>query len=393
MSVPAVFADLLLSAESSYANSAQQVREAVSYRSNFWKRLLKGKSDDDTLQGGKSIKSFVQLDDANNAHFYGIGDEESPTQPQTVTSWETSWRFARVPITWDDEQIALNTAGLGKNARHRELFNLKRQYERAAYIDQWKLWERAAAATPTTDMDSTTTGKTPQSVFGYLITEDGSLPTNITTIQGIDPSAKTKWQNQSLDYTGSAHSFTAPAADEQLMMTLSTMARKVQFDSLPDNDLYSDRKTMPTVIACTLGGFVFIEAVMRASQDSFKWMGQQDPAYPKPTAYGVPFEHYEWLASAEIIDDSGTFHTEDDATGSQIVGPRYWFTNLEDITPVFHTEWYMKKHPVRTPYLQPSRHTIYCDTYYNLVCHQRRTQGCVRPITGDVTGYAGRADG
>lgn len=390
MAIPAVFADFLLSTDSSYVNGAQDVLEGVTYNTFAWKRLLSGKDPKDVLQGGASIKSFIQLDDANSAHFYSIGEEETPSQPQTVTSWEVPWRFLRSPMTWDDETVKLNTSGMGRTARHKEYFNFKRQIEKACWIDKYKLMERALGSTPDSTMSSTTSGKVPQGLFGYLINEfANTLPTGITSIQGIDPSSKTNWANQIAQYTGGSLNFTTgitAAAAEVLLATLSKMARKVRFDGLPARPEFQDRSSMPSVVWTTLGGLLTVETCMRALQDSFVYMGRQDPTYPNPTIMGVPIEYVDALADSTIFDDgSSGFATE---TTADIIGPRYFFCNLQDITPVFHEEMFMKKHPPLTPYRQPSRHTIYVDTYYNLVCHNRRTQGIVGPITSDATGYA-----
>lgn len=396
MAVPTTFADFLLAEDSSYINSANRVTEAVTYRSWFWKRLMSGKSREDILQGGKSIKSFIQLDDQGSAHFYGIGDEESPNQPQTVTAWEMPWRFLRGDMSWDDETVKLNTAGLGRTARHKVYFDFKRQIEQACWIDKFKLMERAVMGTPSSNHDSTTAGTDPMPILGTFIADTdttNTLPAGLTTIQGISPATKTNWKSQSETFPGGASLDPDTLnANDQLLKALSKMAKKVRFDGLPAKQEFSDRATMPSVIVCSMRAHTLLEDLMRQTQDAFVYVGRQDPTYPKPTIFGVPVEWLDYLESATLFNDGSSGFVTEDSTSANIEGPRYFFCNLQDVTPVFHAEMYMEKHPVLTPYRQPSRHTIYVDTYYNIVGHNRRTQGCVGPAatvgsTGDYNAY------
>lgn len=392
MSVSTVFADFLASNEASYINEAKGVVNAATERKFAWRRLLSGKTPKQYLQGGQKIKSFIQLDDAASAHFYSVGDSESPSQPQTVTTWSVDWRFLRDSMTWDDETVNLSTAGMGRNARHRELFNFKEQIEQAMWTSminkmEAALWAQPDGSTMEAAVDSG--GEVPYSIPVFINEDTNTIPLgfsndSISTIQGINPSTKTNWKHQTETYTeGSVN-----GANPNLLRAMSKMVRKVGFDDLPGKEEYSDKATMPSVVWASLNGVAEYEDSMRQTQDSFVYTGRQDPAYAKPTIHGIPVEYVSQLDTAAIFPTgtSGAYSTEDstDATSPDNEGPRYFFVNCADLCPVFHTEMYMKKHPVLTPYNQPSRHTIYVDTYYNLTCKNRRTQGLVYPAA-DIT--------
>ncbi len=385
MSIPTVFADFLLAEDSSYlkqrsGRGGSRVLPFVRVAASSG-----GQASKDYLQGGKSIKSFLQLDDQNAAHFYAIGEEETPSQPQTVSDIELSWRFARGLYTYDDETVLLNTSGMGRTARHKEYFRFKRQLEKAAYIDKFKLMEAQLFAQPDgSEMESTTSGKQPQSIPVCVNEDTNSLPIgysgdSVTTIEGIAPATKTQWQCQQLGYD---------ITNNPLLGKMSRMFRQVKFDGLPDRPEYGNKSTMPAVVWTMLDGVQKYEDDMRGGQDTFVYVGRQDPAYPNPTIHGVPVEYAAVLDTAAIFptDSGGAYSTYDSTAGTTNAGPRYFFCNLDDMTPVIHSEMWMKKHPLQTPYRQPSRHTVYMDTYYNIVFHNRRTQGIVYP-TADVTGY------
>lgn len=383
MSIPSVFADFLESTDSSYLNSPEKMVEAITYRKSAWKRLLSGKSPRHYLQGGKSIKSFIQLDDQNSAHFYGIGDEESPSQPQTVSSWEVSWRFMRASYTYDDETVKLNVAGLGRTARHKAYFQFKQQLEGAMWIDMFKLMERQLWATQdSTQMESTTTGKQPQSLAVFNNEMTSGIPTGYgNTVQGISRATKAQWRPQALGYN-------AATTITEVLAPLSRMFRQLGYDGLPDKAHYSTKSSMPAVVWTQLDGVMMYENAMRSDQDTYVYTGRQDPAYPNPTIHGVPVEYASLLDTATIYPTGAAAALSDytDTAGTTNAGPRFHFFNLDDICPVFHSEMYMQKHPPQNPYRQPSRHTVYVDTYYNLVLHNARTQGTVYP-TADQTSY------
>ena len=384
MSIPTVFADFLLAEDSSYLNTPNKMVEALSYRKSAWRRLLSGKSPKHYLQGGKSIKSFIMLDDQNSAHFYGIGDEESPSQPQTVSAWEASWRFMRASYTYDDETVKLNVAGLGKTARHKVYFQFKQQLEQAMWIDQFKLMERALWATPSSDqMESTISGKQPQSFAVFNNEYTSGLPTGIpgtdyTTVQGINRTNKAQWRPQRLGYD----------TVDALLPAISRMFRQLGYDGLPDMEHFGSKSTMPAVVWTQLDGVMQYEDEMRQDQDTYVYTGRQDPAYPNPTIHGVPIEYASALDFQSIYPTgtAGAASTYDDGTSTN-EGPRYHFFNLDDACPVFHSDMYMEKHPPQNPYRQPSRHTVYVDSYYNVILHNSRTQGTVYP-TFDNSGYA-----
>lgn len=370
------FGDFLLSGDAAVIKSGGDMREAVSKRSHFWKRLYSGKDPEKTLSGGERLRSFIMLTKAGSAFFHTIGKKTQPTQPQTITQTESPWRFARVPIVYDDQTVLLNTAEKTFDAQVAVYFNLKQTYEQAAVLSKVDLMEEGLASTPSSTHDSFTSGNAPQPIFGTLISDfANTLPTGLTTVQGISPSTNTNWQNQREGFDASG----GVVANGPALKALSRLARRVKFTGLPTKPEYGDRKTMPAVFACSIKALTFLEDTMRATQDVFVYIGRQDPTYPHPTVYGVPVEEVDFLTNATIYDDgAGGFATEEAAT---LEGPRYFACNLEDVTAYFHNRRFWYKYAPINDIEDPSRWVIWCDTYYQIHMHQRRTQGVVYPST------------
>jgi len=383
MSLPAAYEEYALATDDAYTN-AMQVREAVTERNFALRRMLEGKDDAKVLQNGKTIKNFLQLDDKSTAHFFGAGGTESPTDPQVVTDMSTPWAFIRDDITYDMETINLHE---GDTAQM--FFNLKHQYEQKCMISKIRFLETTGLwGTPneaTMEATTPTNGVRHMQTIPVLVNElDDSLPDEVSTwstVQGIDSSVKTGWQNQRKAYDGNS-----TGANADLLKAISYMSRKVEFTGLPlGYGAYSDKRTMPAVVWSSLEGVMWLEHLMRATQDSFVYLGRQDPTYPNPTVRGIPVEDVDYMVSANIFPTgtSGAYSTEDDTTNdassTHESGPRYLFMNLMDIYFVLHSDIFFYRHKPRTPYHNPSRTTIYIDTYANLTAEQRRTSGTVYP--------------
>jgi len=386
MTLPAAYAEYALATDDAYLNSAGAVKDAISYRNYGLRRMLEGKDPEKVLQNGKTIKNFLQLEDAATAHFYGAGGTESPTDPQVVTAMDTPWAFIRDDITYDDEAINLHE---GDTAQM--FFNLKRQYEQKCWLSKINFIETQGMwGTPTyatMEADTPTGGIRHMQSIPTLVTEEANAAaviggyTSGLTLQGIDPEAKTGWQNQRKTYDGSS------ATD--ILKSLSFMARKCKFTGLPlGKGMYSDKSSMPAVVWCSLEGLVWLEEKMRNVQDLFVYMGRQDPTYPNPTMYGIPIEEVDYLTTATVFPTAATsvYSTEGDTAGTTNAGPRYYFMNLSDIYFTIHSDMFFYRHPMRTPYENPSRHTIYIDTYCNITSEQRRTSGIVYPNV-DASGF------
>ncbi len=399
MTLSAAYQEYALSTDDSYLNRAGEVHEAVTLRDHSIRRLMEGKDPEKVIQNGKTIRNFIQLEQKGTTHFFGPGGRETPSDPQVATRHETPWAFIRDDITWDDEALDTHEGDTAQT-----FFDLKRFLEQKSWLDKINFIETSGLWGVPDSATMETNNPKPKirhmQSFPVLVNEENngtaneSIPIGYTgnsvfTVQGVDPRPTgdgTGWRCQQRIYSGGPF---GPGVDE-VLHALSWMSRKVRFRGLPlGKGAYSSKATMPAVVWCSIDGITMMEESMRQAQDTFVYMGRQDPAYPSPTIHGVPVEDLEFWETAGIFPTgaAAAYSTEGDQAGN-IGGPRFGFYNLNDIYLVVHSEKFFYKHPVRTPYDSPTRHTIYVDTYCNLTTQNRRTSGMVFP-DANITGFSG----
>jgi hypothetical protein len=391
-SVISVFDDFMAATDSSYLTDAKGVINEVVQNTYALGYMLKSGQTGMSLQGGKSIKWFAQFRDAATAHFYLPDDTESPAQPQTLTSMEASWRFLRDSIAWNNETVALNASQMDPNGRRTQIIDLKHQYEQAMWTSKINKMEAACWDTPVkADMETAATAKVPYSIPVFVNELSNGDPyiglattTTWDSVCGVNPDTEAKWRNQGAAYDGAK--IGAIDAATHLFVAMRKVFNKCGFDRLPMKPEYSEKRSTPTRILCSLSyGQPQYEYALQGNNDFLRYTGGQDPTYPNPTFHGIPVEGIKALDTNVAYPTAASAHysTENDPAGTTNAGPRYYFLNFEYLKAIFHTEMYMHKHPVMTHPNQPSTKVIWCDTYYNVVPVSRQRHGIVYPGTTD----------
>jgi len=133
----------------------------------------------------------------------------------------------------------------------------------------------------------------------------------------------------------------------------------------------------------SLNGLTFLEDEMRRTQDTFVFGTRQDPSYPNPTIHGIPIDDIDYLDTAAVFSDAGTYKTEGAHTEA---GPRALFMNLRDIHFVVHSDMFFHRHAPLTPHYNPTKHSIFVDTYCNIIAENRRSSGIVFP-SATIAGF------
>jgi hypothetical protein len=393
-SVISVFDDFMESTESAYLTSPNEVINEVVRNTYALGYMLKSGDQAITLQSGKSIKWLSQMVDAQTAHFYLPDDNETPSQPQTMTDFEVGWRFFRDNMAWNNETITLNASGMDPNGRRTQIVGLKRQLEQAMWTSKFNKMEDALFSTPNqADMETAGTAKVPYSLGVWNNELTNTIPytglgstTAWGTVAGKNPASFSRFRNQRATYNGASTGAVVGSTAPHLFTAFRRMLNQTGFDRLPEKPEYSQKKSMPTRILTSLSyGTVQYEFALQSNNDWLRYAGGQDPAYPNPTFQGIPIEGIAALDTAVMYPtgSGGIYAAENDTAGTNNAGPRYHFLNFEYLKPVFHTEMYLYRHPVMTHPNQPSTHVMYVDTYYNIVCTSRQRQGIVYPATAD----------
>ena len=176
---------------------------------------------------------------------------------------------------------------------------------------------------------------------------------------------------------------------------MTKMWYDLRFDQLPKKPEYSDKRTSPHVILCSLQGITNYEFALQINQDTFRGVGKQsgqDPAYDKPTFRTIPLDYIQALdslavyptagageASTELDTSNDQTQNNEDSVGEGFAGPRYYFINGEYLKFVVHSENYAVMTPVITPSDQPFSRVQVMDLWNNMICRSRQRQGILYP--------------
>jgi len=396
-----VFNDFMTATDSAILTNADSIVNEAVKNNYLLRRFLRGKSSSQILQGGKTIKDQILFDEESTFQYYQANETFTWENPQVLEQWEINWRFMVDHMSWTDQEIQLNAGGgLSKGARHAVYKKLRRVKEQRLWTSMLNGMEDALFATPSNSEMETASGTKPYSIPCFInqntngLWSDGSGGSNdFATVQGIDSSVKTKWQNQ-VDYYSPTLDGTVAGDDatKTIFAAFDRMYLKTRFQAPPTRQEYFENDDMyAQFIACSRLGITTYMQALRNSQDMFAAPSRQDPAYLKPTYGGIELEYVAALDSAALylntlgatVNPENSGMTDDAGTGASdtqgVHGPRYYWLNGKYINPVFHSSRYFTRHDVMTHPNQPFTHVQPVDCWMNLVCRSRQRQGIVSP--------------
>jgi hypothetical protein len=359
------FADFVETTDAHYLTDADEIlSDAVkkTYGCPMLNTGLKGRTKEEVIRGGDSIKEIVQFDKGTQAGFYLPGATHSPTNEDVNSTLTFNWRYLKNHWGWVDQEIKLNE-GEPEKVQYKRI---KKSKEQAAYVDMYGLMEDTfiSAAPVSTDMESND-GTKPYCLRA-IITEDGGPPDTAdgasvawTNVFGVNPDTKIKHKNKVANYTASSK-------DTTLMKAFRQMWRKLQYKKpRTRDDYFKDENFQKTRILTSDDGQEEYENVLFGGNDSFKPSNDAGRNTEDPLFRGIPVEY------VEAMDDIGY------TTGS----PRYFWLNQNYVFPVFHAGRYMERMaPVNLgPVGQPESWVVYVLSWYQIVCRSRGRQGIICP--------------
>ena len=401
------FNDFMTATDSAILTSADSIVNEAVKQNYLLRRFLKGRGQQEILQGGKTIKDQIMFDEDSTFEYYQPNATFTWENPQVLSEWEINWRFCVDHMSWTDHEIELNAGGgLGRNARHAVYKRLRRVKEQRLWTSLLNGIEDSLFATPAkADMEEQD-GTKPYSLPCFInerdntqFVEDGTG--TWSTIEGIDPTAtgKSKWKNKITKYDADAAGFATGQDQSSIIAAFDDMFLSVKFSAPPTRQEYFENDSLyRQFIVCSKAGINIYNQLMRTKNDRLVAPSMQDPAYLKPTYGGIELEYVAALDSAALYQQqtgSGLM-TEQQSTGgvasgttslgvgnsagdAEYVGPRYYWINSNYLKPVFHSKRYMFRHPVMTHPNQPFTHVQPIDCWMNMVCQSRQRQGIVAP--------------
>lgn len=350
-------------------------------------RFLKGKGIDKVIQSGERIKDDVMFDEARTFRNYKPNEEFTWTQPQVLTEMEIGWRFSIDHMSWTDHEITLNmNSGFSETYAMVQYKKLRKKIEQRMWTSiingmEEKIWANASGTTNgnTTNGEMETIKGGEQYSIPAFISEDTTNyhPFGWTTIMGIDPAEEERWRNQVQTYD-----FDDPedaGGDQQgLIDAFDAMLTDVGFMP-PDfhNEHFEGAYTnFRQSIFCSAGGLNQYKRLLRLSNDTL--VRKQDASYNRPQFDGVDLVRVGQLDTGLLdYDNDGTAATTE--LNADTDGYRYWWSNGNYISPVWHNErYFFKKDPF---FLEKQPYTWVCpvDLWWNFFCQSRQRQGIVAP--------------
>jgi hypothetical protein len=385
------------------------VNEGV-LRNYTWARIQAGKSMLETVQGGDEIQDRIYFDVNSTFNRYNPNVRLTYDQSQPGVNWTVPWAFAYAYRSWTKQDLGLNKGVHSANYRSHKYKSVMYQKDQELWTDVCNSIDGEFWAVPDrgTMEDSSTTGgaaRQPYSIPAFVNEYDDGLVTSgeggaandagglaWSTVMGIDATTQAKWVPARQDYTFDTTSALTAAG---IFAPMTKLWYSLHFDQLPKKPEFSDKRTSPHVILCSLTGIGNYEFALQQNQDTFRGVGKmsgQDPAYDKPTFRNIPLDYIEALDSLAVYPTAaaGAMGTETDDTNDQsesnsdgvgegFAGPRYYFVNGEYLKFVVHSENYAVMTDVITPSDQPFSRVQVMDMWNNCICRSRRRQGILYP--------------
>ena len=408
------FTTLWESTSPAWATSAEAMVNDVAANTYTLNRVVQAGNMLEMVQGGKEITDRVYLtaagDASNGLQRYDIDDTFEYSMAQPGVNWTLPWAVGWSSVSWSkhDKELQVDEYGPAFRAR---------TYKRVLFQKHQNMWTRVNdglesecwAQPDQANMEAATpTGKRkPMSIPAVLNEHDNGLtPTQVdsggtvwTTVQRVAPATYANWvpyalgggpsadttrQDQGYTYTAGEAGTTAT-----LFPVLSRVYHKLGFHRLPKMPEYSEKRSSPQVIWCSLQGLINYEHALQMNQDTFRGIGKvtgQDPAYDGPTYYRAPLEWLESLDTATVysdgaaaVDEAGNLASGSAGATAGIIGPRYYFVNTNYLKFFVHADNYCDMTPVFAPANQPFLRVSVMDIWNNLGVRSRRRLGMAGP--------------
>jgi hypothetical protein len=437
------FNDFMTSTGPSYLTSADAVINEAVKNTYAFSRLLKGKTREQTIQGGTEIRDVIMFDDSRTYDHYQPNDTFVWRNPQVTDYVRAPWRFHIDHMSWTDAEVELNT---GETAA-----STKVAYKRLKRIKEQRMWtsmlngfEEDLWAVPSVTGMEDESGKLPYSLpyfisevatlFGGALGRRGTAPytasTNTAhTVMRISPFTENRWSNvvelyncktdaltplgpdwgkvtnQSLtnntvySQQGPSGAVATTHAIGNLFNAMDVMFMRLKYEAPSTRQQYFENDNLNRqMILTSRQGVQNYRNALRLSNDTL--VSYQDASYNSPAYAGVDVTYCSDLDNAAIYPAHSGAVTQSAAgyngvtasngaftgfgtefgTNTIVQAPRYYFVNGNYLTPIFHARRYFKQHEVLRHPNQPFTYVQPVDCWSNLFCNSRQRHGVVAPI-------------
>jgi len=433
------FNDFMTSTGPAYLTSADQVINEAVKNTYAFSRLLKGKTSEQTIQGGTEIRDVIMFDDSRTYDHYQPNDTFVWRNPQVTDYVRAPWRFHIDHMSWTDAEVELNTGETSAST--------KVAYKRLKRIKEQRMWtsmlngfEEDLWAVPSIANMESDNGKLPYSLpyflteiaqnFGGALGVRGTAPFTAasnasTTVMRINPFTENRWTNIVELYNSEpnaatpvstqwakvnttaltantvyAQGTTYTPAVSNLFNAMDLMFMRLKYEAPSTRQQYfeSDNLNRQMILTSRAGVQQYRNA-LRLSNDTL--VSYQDASYSSPAYAGIDVTYCSDLDTAAIFPAvsgaaptqsiagynartaaNGAFTAFGTETGGETIvqAPRFFFVNGNYLTPIFHSRRYFKQHEVLRHPNQPFTYVQPVDCWSNLFCNSRQRHGVVAPI-------------
>jgi len=432
------FNDFMVATGPSYLTSVDSVINEAVKNTYAFSRLLKGKTKEQTVQGGNEIRDVIMFDDARTYGHYQPNDTFVWSNPQVSDYIRCPWRFHIDHMSWTDAEVELNTGETSAST--------KAAYKRLKKIKEMRMWtsmlngmEEDLWARPDVAQMEAETGRLPYSLpyflsevaqnFGGALGRRGTAPYTASantahTVMRISPFTESRWTNAVELYNSRSTAATpvgttwgdsynlslntntvysqngaSTATVSNLFNAFDTMFMRLRYEKPSTRQQYFENDQLNRqMILTSREGVQRYRNALRLSNDTL--VSYQDAAYASPAYAGIDVTYCSDLDTAAIYPAHSGAVTQDFSTtnginatnaaftgfGTEIGGntiyhgPRYYFVNGNYLTPIFHAKRYFKTHEVLRHPNQPFTYVQPVDCWSNLFCNSRQRHGVVAPI-------------
>jgi len=325
-----IYADVFLTTGPFVATKKEKVVSEITRRTFFNNYVMKGFPNGggsmmDMFNGGEIIQDTILLDEFNTFMRYDPEDEFSYPSGEVLTNWEVPYRYAKAHLKFTKHERRHNTGGRvggGMKGMFHQYKNLFRTKEQNFWANVCNSLEDEWFNIPSNADMEAKDGKIPYSlpcgVNDYVqssvagedtvgVTTTGLAPAGVsgtawTTLQGIDPAVKTKWQAQHGFY------YDVPQGNDWTgWPAFSRLWKRLKFGRMPKREELGEGESFPGAIFTSEEGATMYEIALVAANDplSAATMGRGNGAIQGPLMYKTaPVEYLESMTSGVFYADA-----------------------------------------------------------------------------------------
>lgn len=327
------------------------------------------------VAGGSELRDTVKLSDFSNSRTYRPGETRNPTRGDTDKVIVAPWRFHETDRLVTEAELATN-----KGDQFAKFKNLEKSVKVDLWTDLCNYMEAQLWAVPDpTNMESLTAQPGKMYSIPVFLTESGRRPPSwTTTIQQIDPTTDTKWQNEVVTYDSA--NLDDPTSG--LFAAFDTAMAKIDYEAPEGFQQYMENDDLNGLVICTnLNGFNIFQALCRSANNVTR-AGPADPSYAGPNWHGVPIRYISALDTSALDETGAVIGTSEGTYTSQAYPsgkPRFFIINTKYAKLWYHPDhlWNEVEKDGGIQARDVMAHFLEC--WANLFFRSRRRHALIRP--------------